>query len=102
MPELNEIKKKPLPDGNPHKDIRDLSLSGDESHEDYNEEFISVLEVLQHNVFSSPSVVLTTFSNSAEKSLISYFTPDWIIGDEVGATREAEFLIPVCSNPGEH
>lgn len=88
------------PDGDPHKDFRELFLRGDESREEYNEELINALEGLQQDVFSGTSVVLTTFSNSADKSLISYFEPDWIIGDEVGATCEAEFLIPVCGNLG--
>lgn len=42
--------------------------------------------------------VFTTFFNLAENPFRSHFAPDWIIGDELGPTREAGILIPVCSN----
>lgn len=84
--------------GDPHRFFRDLFLRGDESDENFNKQFMESLERLQQDVFLNSSVVLTTFSDSADKSLYKSFEPDWIIGDEVGAAREAEFLIPICAN----
>ena len=95
---LEGNKETPQANGDPHKYFRDLFLRGNESDEKFSEQFREALERLKKDVFRNASVVLTTFSNAADKTLSRLFEPDWIIGDEVGATREAEFLIPICSN----
>lgn len=94
------VEKEETPQSNedPHSNFRNLFLRGDESREDFSQQFNRALDDLETDVLSSASIVLTTFSNSADKFLTKHFVPDWIIGDEAGATQEAEFLIPVSAN----
>lgn len=95
---LEGDKETPQANGDPHKHFRELFLRGSERDENFSKQFKEALERLQQNVFRNALVVLTTFSNAADKTLCRLFEPQWIIGDEVGATREAEFLIPICAN----
>lgn len=83
---------------NRHSHFRELFQTGDDKDDGFVKKFKEGMEAVKSGVFRRTSVVLTTFSNSADKFLISHFSPTWIIGDEVGATQDAELLVPVAAN----
>ena len=83
---------------NQYSHFRELFQTGDEKDAEFVKKFKEGMEAVESGVFRRTSVVLTTFSNSADKFLISHFSPTWIIGDEIGATQDAELLIPVAAN----
>lgn len=80
-----------------HREFRELFFRGDQDGI-FKKEFKSLLESLQKDVIHRSSVVITTFSNSSDKLLNEQFMLDWIIGEEIGATQDVEFLIPLTSN----
>lgn len=90
--------EKPQSNGAPHERFRELFFRGNDQDENFLKDFGETLAALQKDVFLNSSVVITTFFNSADKFLSRHFLPDWIIGDEVGATQDAELLIPIASN----
>lgn len=59
---------------------------------------LSSFEQLQKNAFRNASEVLTTFYNAADKTLSRLFESYWIIGNEVGVTRESKFFIQIGFN----
>lgn len=86
----------PRPD-HPDAAFRELFFRGKFADKKSIDEAKNAIEALQKDVIERSSVILTTFSNSTDKFLKRNFAPQWIIGDEVGATREAESLIPSTS-----
>lgn len=78
--------------------FRELFQTGDDKDDEFVKKFKEGMKAVESGVFRRTSVVLTTFSNSADKFLISHFSPTWIIGDEIGATQDAELLIPIAAN----
>lgn len=94
---INGEQETPQHSNDEYNGFRELFLHGDESNEGFNKLFNAAITTLQADVLANAFVVLTTFSNSADKLLKDMFHPTWIIGDEVGATQDAELLIPITS-----
>lgn len=81
------------PNADPHQAFRKLYLQGDDKSESFTSDFNKALGALQQDVLIHSSVVFTTFSNSADKTLTKNFRPTVLIGDEIGAALEAELLV---------
>jgi hypothetical protein len=95
---LEEGKETPQEKRGPHRDFREMFLHGNEDEEKFKENFDSALTSLQAAVISSSHVIVTSFLNAADSFLNKHFKPSFFIGDEIGATQEAETLIPIAMN----
>lgn len=82
----------------PHKRFWELFFGGDDQGEKHVQDFEEALQALQQDVLISSSVVLTTLSNAVDKDLIKHFRPQILITDKIGASMEAELLIPLVHN----
>ena len=78
--------------------LYNLVLNSDIDDDLYNANFNKAIDNMQADVLQKTEVVFTTLSISADKTLVRNFKPDWLICDEIGATQEGEFLIPIVVN----
>ena len=81
-----------------HQDFSVLFFDGNPDDKNFTTEFNAALKALQKDVFENTQIVLTIFSNSADKTLTKFFQPDWIISDKIGATHEPELILPIVHN----
>lgn len=81
-----------------YQEFCELFFDGNPDNKNFATDFNAALKTLQKEVFENTKIVLTTFSNSVDKTLTKFFEPDWIIGNEIRATHEPKLLLPIVHN----